>query len=306
MTNQKRNYLLAFLVVCFYILTMESCSRNRLGTYYQTFETRTSIESQKFLVTGMTFENPHLMITYNLWNNYGTSAFMIINQTDSTLFVDLDACYFVQNGVSFKYYVNQIQSYSASNSVSASNRTMSGSASSRQNSVGTYGSYGGFGSSVGTANQNTSMDVISSELDLTSSNTRTVVSYPERLVSIPPNTISSFSGYFLVSGLYYDCNMIMKPRGKEVSVKEFDSSNSPYNYRNIITYRFVESQVRTPEDNVFETSFWVSKISNYTRVNFVESHWLEECGKQTGVLMYTYPLFSPSRFYIKYNSIERR
>lgn len=53
------------------------------------------------------YNNGGIDIEYNFWSEYGKFGFIVTNDTDNDIFIDLSRSFFIVNGLTFDYYQNR-------------------------------------------------------------------------------------------------------------------------------------------------------------------------------------------------------
>lgn len=255
---------------------MSSCS----SLYYQFYKTAPIgdiIKQNNSLI----FENEDCKIIYNFWCEGGDIGFTFLNKTDEIIQIKLDKCFFVLNGFAYDYFKNREYIYSSSSSLLNSFTNASAT------------SYANVNSSVfGQVN------ATSRTADRLSSSGHSVTTLEMKDVFVPPHSAKNISEYNINNSLYKDCDMTLTPSTKKQKLPlTFSLTNSPYIFRNMITYSVGESS----DFKKVENGFYVQEISNSAESDAVKLEYEKICGKETMTQIKIFKNESPDMFYIKYN-----
>lgn len=90
--NMKTKFYLIIGVLS--ALTLSSCRT----TFYQVYR---AVPSDRSMANkeAQVYEDDNCEVTYNLWRHEGNMGFGFFNKSKENIYVNLDECYFVQNGV---------------------------------------------------------------------------------------------------------------------------------------------------------------------------------------------------------------
>lgn len=97
----------AFLIAV--LLLLNSCS----ATYYQLYTVDTTSNNHHSTEKVECFSTNECTISYNFWSRGGNSSFIVTNNTDELITVNVDECYFVHNGLMTYYFGDRIFSNSS-------------------------------------------------------------------------------------------------------------------------------------------------------------------------------------------------
>jgi len=267
------NYLFIFILS---VLTLSSCKTN----FYQVYR---AIPTDKLMADkdALVYEDENCKVTYNLWSYGGNMGFGFFNKTNENIYMNLDECFFVHNGVASDYYMDR-EFTQTSNVGSKSSRK--GGASAALTGLNFLG--------LIQTNQ-ASAEVSESLMTLSGSS----ISVKEKkIITIPPGTIKFISEYNINESLYRDCELLKYPRRKHVKTLHFMKEDSPFVFSNRITYQVGESV----EPIQFENQFYVSEITNYPEKEIVNYEYKEFCGEKSEERYKSFKIKSPDRFYILY------
>lgn len=226
--------------------------------YYQVYETKS--ENSKLDNNLLSFEDENCEISYNLWGEEGGNAgFSIFNKTNQLITLNKDKCFFILNGISYDYYLNRITSATIDYSSSNINST--------------YYTYRKATQSISNS---------------------TSYKENEKLI-IPPNSMKFINEYRINKTAFRNCNLLRFPKKSENPKIDFDKGNSPFVFKNYITYSLNEKEY------VIENNFYVSSIYNLPEDKVVEVVYIENCGVKTDKTEEIFINEKPNLFYIRYS-----
>lgn len=227
------------------------------------------------------YEDENCEVSYDLWGDGGDIGFRLFNKTDKNLYLNLDQCYFILNGVSNNYYKDRVYT----NTQSAGTNTAQSTSGSK--------SYSGFNywNLFQTNNISTTGSV-----GVSSASGYSVSHKEEKVVCIPSKTSKLISEYSINKSVYRDCNLLKYPSSKKVQKLSFTKTNSPLVFSNRLSYSVGESTNLIK----FENAFYVSEISNSPESAVIDNRPEEFC-KDKSLESYKYfKVVSPDQFYITY------
>lgn len=268
--KKYQNYLISLII----ILTLSSCTYYP-NKYYQLFEMRSN--SLQNTNNSLKFENDDVIIQYNLWSNYGTSTFSIMNKTNFDIEVDLRNSHLVVNDHAKTYYVNKTFTSSVSSSTENSNQYFS-----KENWVNTVFGNGLLKNSSSSTQSNTSQSISTIE---------------EHTIIIPSKAYKIINGFDLTDDIQRNCNLLRFPnpiKGKDVATLNYIESDSPLKIVNIIRYKKSSNN----ESIDVKNSFWLASLSNYPINLFIIKTKEDFCGQEYETDYYKY--HSPNSFFIIY------
>lgn len=237
-----------------------SCSPT---VYYQVY----SGESAQVRPSGdlLAYEDATCKITYNLWSEGGNLGFTFYNKTDQPIYLHLDQCFFVKNGLAQDYYQGRVYSESSSNTIS-------------RPASGWWWGY-------------TPM-----KTQITGSTSS--ISTPEpRIVCVPSKTARQIYEFSIVGGTYRNCELIRYPSGEKQMQQsaKFDQANSPYQLSNRLAY---SSDAEGKNVTRLQHDFYVTEIQNLSEAKFKKYGYDQFCDQS--IAAYQYPLQASHRFYVRY------
>ncbi len=227
----KKIFLLIFLAA-----SLSSCR----STYYQVCKVASDLPTSTN--GAYAYTDPDCEVSYDFWSNGGSVDFVVTNNSDKILYVDLSKSFFVKNGVAYDYYLNRTIS-TASYSSSSKSSGVAGTA---------LGYWNYFGKQVPGS-------VTAATANTESSQKSMSVAFEEKqIVAIPPFASKIFSEYMIMKGIFHDCDLEQYPSKKENASMYFDLSTTPVAFTNFICYRVGDDG----QERYVENCFYVSEVSN--------------------------------------------
>ncbi len=266
--------IISFLAILF---LLSSCAPK---VYYQVFETKSDTEGIDHRSENLVYENETCAVFYNFWGEQGDMGFRLENKTDQPLYLDMGKSYFVLNGTAKDYYKQRVYTYSSGTSTGGSKSTSASKAVTGLDYSGLLLT-GGLSSGVTSA---------------LSTSESSSVSIPEKeIICIPAYASKVVSEFVIHDSRIRDCDLLLYPKRKEVSVLRFESDNSPVVFENRLVYRIGENQ-----ENEMNHRFYVSKVSNMPKDKVLENRKENFCGQESLLEKTFFKETSPDEFFIRY------
>ena len=251
------------------------------------------------------YSEDDIVVDYNFWAPSGQVSFVITNNLDSDVYVDLGRSFLVVNGMTFDYFQNRTystnssstivssSSYGASNTFAVASGMSNAFASSYGNTAygDAYGVAAGSSRTTGYSLRSTS-----------SSTVNRGVEYAEKEgVWIPAHSSRHFCEFSLLEAPYRQCGFARNPSKREDMSLTFDAANSPYTFENMLML------VVNGVDRRVVNSFYISGLKNIQRSETYEEEDGVNCdGSRTGQTVRIYKFRSPNRFFINYDFNPQR
>lgn len=227
-----------YLLLIPLVALLSSCST--LTPYYQICKVSSDLPTSAN--GAYEYKNSACDISYDFWTDGGSVSFIVTNNTNEILYVDLSKSFLIKNGIAYDYFLNRTTSSTASIASSQS----SGAAGTA------LGYWNYFGKKVPGSITATSASSVGSQKSSS-------VAFEEKpVVAIPPHAAKVFSEYSIMSNHFKDCDLYESPSKKEQASMSFNLSTTPVTFTNYICYRVGDSNT----DNFIENSFYVSQVSN--------------------------------------------
>lgn len=266
-----------FVLSVITISILSSCSYR----YYQVYKTKTSdkiVMKEHQLI----FENETCRISYDLWSEGGNIGFKFSNKTNENIYLNLEKSFFILNGIAQNYYKNREFGNTTGSSLALAGSSL----------------FSKLRNNLPLTNFTIPIEITgNNKLDLSGFNSVTFIE--EKVVCIPPQTSKIISEYQINFALYRDCDLYKYPTKKQILTKKFNAEDSPFEFRNLITYTVGESSNETKIDN----NFHVSEITNYPEKEITLRKYSEFCGQKITYLDHRMRIFkvsSPDMFYVRY------
>lgn len=250
----------------FLFLVFASCAPIN---YYQLYEAKAVGNTPE--KDHITFEDDNCRVVYDLWSNGGNAGFTIYNKTNSYITLDLAKSFFVVNGEVYDYYLNRRYTVSSGSSISAA----------AAKSAPYYWSTG----------------TLAAGASSSSSSSSSIVEKATRI--LPPKTHITISQFAVTDFRYTDCDFVAYPANKKISSVSFESSESPYQFYNLLNY-LVDDSVSVEMKN----TFYIEKISNYPEDMFVAYKSKNKCGEYYLNPQPYFQLAESNKFFVKYKKVR--
>lgn len=280
----KRLLFVAMVCVAF-----SSCAPVR---YFQMYQTQ-PISDIAMRDNCMVFEDDNCEILYNFWKEHGEIGFVFHNKTSENIYLHLDQCFYVANGMAFDYFRNRVFTDSRSSLTSTQLTYINGSSATNAHLV--YTALGGYVTGSQTVYKNGYVYGTTGAISNASSNSISVAE--KQIVCIPPKTSKVITEFDIKNTVYRSCDLYMNPGRKDPHSVSFNKSNTPLTFGNKIAYSVGESEDLIRVDN----TFYVSKISNYSSQEITKFENIEECGRKKMDQVRVFKEYGPNQFYIEYN-----
>jgi hypothetical protein len=267
-----------FFLSAFIAMILSSCAS---PSYFQVYKT---VPSDKLVLKDnlIYYEDENCKVSYNMWRNGGNIGFQFYNKTDKYIYLNLEECFFILNGISHNYYKNRVFTSSTSSGTTSSHVSSATKSLTDINYLDLIQT-----NKISTTNS----------LGVVKSSGFSVSYYEEKIVCIPSNTSKYISEYIINESLFRDCDLFKYPTKKQIKSKSFSKEQSPLVFSNRIAYTIGES------DNIikFENEFYVSEITNYPENAMFEAKFDEYCEQKSITMSQHIKYVAVDKFYIKYN-----
>ena len=273
--------------------------------YYRQVATLSS-DDVKFNERGeFVYENDMVCIEYNFWRENGGVDFLVTNNTDDDIYLDLSQSFFIRNGYAYDYFKNR--SWQASNGLVLSSSQGSASSGVTTHAVASgygntrgyiYGDY--FTSSTSAMALYDSRTVVSSRnsaFQVTSQNGYSVEYQEIPVVCIPAHSSKRFGEYIVSASAYRECEFNRKPKSREESVREFSKETSPLVIENRLMFIF--GDVHIPVINMF----YASRFQNIAVDDEEQNETIKHCNGSTEYVC-IHKLHGVNKYYINYSESD--
>lgn len=255
-----KNGKMALCVVL--VLLLSSCSSTR---FFQVYDVASSSKSNMVEVNVSEKQNDDCIISYDFWDEGGDVGFNFYNKTDKNIYIHLDECFFVMNGIAQDYYKNRVYSRSRG---------------------------------AGLATIGKLKTIYTSSAAVSSSASTFEISKAEkRIICIPSKTSKYINEYKVTGSPFRDCNLLRFPKRKDVEKLVFSFEDSPFVFSNRLCYSVGKNEELKQVDN----EFFISSIQNMTSDNIVLEKVKEFCGEKRELTkIKIIKRGTHSQFYIEY------
>lgn len=270
----------AALAIC-----VSSCTTEQ---YFQVYKANgTNVKTQN---EGLVYDDSNCQLTYNLWSDGGNAGFLFENKTDQTIYIHLDKCFFIENGIANDYFLNRSFGSGAINSFGIANSTSIAAAPSSNSDRSILSSFG-LARIIGLGASSSSKE--------SASYSKSVTFNEKSLVAIPPHSSKRVSEYCIAGQIYRSCNLMLFPTAKRINPLNFDENSSPIRFTNYITYSLGEKGA----EQTIVNNFYVAQIKNLSEKD--ESYDSKEVDCDNNKLnMKVMKDASPSAFFRSYTNRE--
>jgi len=255
------------------LLLLNSCA---VRSYYQFYDVASTLNNSGNTEDVLKDSNEDCAIDYNFWGEGGNAGFWFYNKTDKNVYIHLDECFFVLNGVAHNYYKDRIYCKTINTGVAGKKTSATQSSTVYYNAL--------FLTTVST----------------TSSSTNTLFRKEEKVICIPSKTSKYITEYNVTDGVYRDCNLLKYPKRKRIEELSYTLDDSPFVFGNRISY----TVGKTGELKSMANDFYVSKIQNRTSKDVTETKYDEFCGEKKLNTRVYLKRGNNNQFYIEYKRKE--
>lgn len=285
--------LLVLAMVC---MALSSCAPI---TYYQMYQTQ-PVSDIAMHDDCMVYEDENCAVLYNFWKEYGEIGFVFYNKSAENIYLHLDECFYVENGVAYDYYRNRVYTNSKSFVTSNQLTNVYGSYITKTNASANANYYwiGGYGTANAYGNQTTYKNgyIIGATSAITNASANSVSIAEKQIICIPPKTSKVITEFDIKSSVYRSCDIYRNPGRKDPHSVTFSKDNSPLIFGNRIAYSIGDSESLLRVSN----EFYVSKISNYSSSEITTREKIVECGKTKDSEVRVFKESGPNQFFIRY------
>lgn len=258
------------------VLMLNSCATY---DYYQICKVSSNLPTSS---TGAyEYKNSSCDISYDFWTDGGSVSFIVKNNTNEMLYIDLSKSFLIKNGIAYDYFLNRTTTSSASVASSQS--------------AGASGTVLGYWNSLFTKTPGSLTATATSSIG---SQKSASVAYEEKpVITIPPHAAKAFAEYSIMRNHFEDCDLYESPSKKEQASMSFDSSTTPVKFTNYLCYRVGDDSA----DQFIENNFYVSEVSNQHQKALFHD---VEVGCSSDMYNPKKSVFittSPKEFYIRYS-----
>lgn len=244
------------------------------------------------------YEDGIMTIEYDFWSESGKFTFVITNNSDDDIYLNMAESYFVNNGYAQDYYQARTYVYtsrSIASTGSSASAAIAGhtSASAGVADQGLYGGTVGVAASLGA----TKGYGVSKTYSVASEKGTSVEFTEKAIVCIPAHSYKVFEEFSVSSSVFRECGFVRDPSRKENAVREYDGYSSPRVIENRLVFNM--GDVTIPVTNIF----YVSQYMNISSENATEYIKVEQCdGYKKDVKVHKYS--ANNKFYITYSSSD--
>ena len=276
------------------VTALTSCA-----TYFQQLASVSSSQMTTAPDGHFCYEQDGVTVDYNFWAPNGKFSFVLTNNLDTDIYVDLGRSFLVVNGLTFDYFQNRAYSTNSVSTVVSSSAfgtsyTYGGAVGYGNASASSYGN-SAYGNAYSAVSGSSRTSASATSLTASSSVSRSIQYMEKEGVWVPAHSSRSFCEFSLMSVPFRKCGFARNPTKKEDMTLYFNESNTPYSFENMLML------VVDGSDRRVVNSFYVSELTNKQEVETYEEKDEVTCdGTPTGLKVRIYKYSSPGRFYIDY------
>ena len=268
-------------------LMLVSCN----SIYYQVHQVKPE-NSMTIRDNALVYEDENCIASYNFWNEEGGDVgFMLYNKSDVNIYVNLEECFFVFNGIAYDYYKNR--TFTSSRQVAASSSASK--------------SFAAAITSVPEYQFKKNPDMVQAAAGVTSttgvvSSSGVSVSYEEeKVICVPPRSTKRIAEYVVNKTLIRDCDLYRHPNKSQIKSLTFSKESSPFVFENRVVYwaGSNDGPIR------FDNKFYIAEITNYPEKEIVEWRYDSFCGQRSQQTKLYFKAVYPDRFFIKYSGVGK-
>lgn len=257
------------IILLLTIMTMTSCAAS---VYYQI----ATISSPQMSVSDdgtFSYNENDLTIDYDFWSDHGKVGFIITNNTNEDIYIDLSRSFLIVNGMTFDY---------------CRNRTYKSK---------TSGIVNNLSSEKGTTADNRKSMTYVLDKDATSPDryNYNIETTEKEGVWIPAHAARYFCEFYLLQDTYRRCGLPLNPSRKENASIDFNEKDTPYVFENRLMI-----MVNGQEQRLINY-FYINNITNLHESEAIEQGYMRDCfGHPTEEKFKRCKYQAPNRFYINY------
>lgn len=247
------------------------------------------------------YEDDNCLIMYDFWGEYGDFSFLIHNKGDDDLYLHLEECFYVVNGIAYDYYQNRTYTSSNTRTASKTGSYSIGGGSSTTSASG-YANAWAIGSSVygsgfGSSSTYKNGYIVGTSNTVVNTSSSSVSTSEKKTICIPPKTSKSITEFNIKSSIFRSCDLLLYPSKKDKNSLTFTREDSPYTFGNILSISIGSSE----EHTTIKNEFYVSSISNYAQDDITNREPQSDCGEKLyGLSKIVFTQSGPDQFFIEY------
>lgn len=223
-------------------------------TYYQVYTVSPSAStlpsSREFV-----FEEDSILFVYYFWSNGGNPGFLVINNNDNDIIIDVEKSFYIRNGFAYDYYMGREKTSTMS---SSSTLNMSYDRGNLSSLLSAYGS---------SLSSYASNDVYGQGYVNVSAAENSVSVKEKDKIYIPSHSYKIISEYIITDEIYTNEELEKQPRKTDSLM--FSENESPIFFGNRITVLSEDTEKQ------YVHSFYVSNIENITSKEMFGEEYLE-------------------------------
>lgn len=194
------------------------------------------------------YEDAVVTISYDFWSETGKFTFIVTNNTDDNIYLNLGESYYINNGYAYDYYQARTYVYAGGS----------------------------------TASSLASVPVMGFAVASAVAPDKSVEYAEQPIVCIPAHSSKAFEEFNVSTSAFRECGFVRNPSRKEISVREYSISDSPRVIENRLVFQL--GDIYLPVVNVF----YVSEYQNISYDNATKYVNVADCdGTMRSVKVHT-------------------
>lgn len=241
------------------------------------------------------YEDGVMTIEYDFWAESGQFKFIVTNNSDDNIYLNLAESYFVDNGYAHDYYQARTYVYTSRTMASSGSTASAAVAGTAAVSAGVAGQgiYGGVVGASATLAASKGYGA-SKSYSVASEKVASVEFAEKAIVCIPAHSYKVFEEFSVATSVFRECGFVRDPSKKENAVREYNGYTSPKVIENRLVFNM--GDVTIPVTNIF----YVCQYQNISTDDATEYVKVERCdGYKKDVKVHK--LSANNKFYITYS-----
>ncbi len=239
------------------------------------------------------YEDTLITIEYDFWSETGKFSFLVTNNSDNDIYLNLVESYFVNNGYAYDYYQARTYTYTSRNLASSKSSSSAYIADHAGLTTVRYTKNPGGINTSGTLATSKGYQA-SSSYTVAAENGLSIEYKEKTVICIPAHSSKAFEEFNVSTSVFRDCGFIRDPYKEEIAVREFTNLSSPRVIENRLMFEM--GNITIPVTN----TFYVSHYQNIYYRDATEYVQVENCdGTKTRVLVNK--MSAKNKFYITYS-----
>ena len=254
------------LMILLAVLALNSCA-----AYYQQIVTMSSPQMKLSDKGELGFSDLGVTLSYDFWSENGQMNYLVTNDTDSDISIDMAHSFLIVNGIANDYY--QKRTFSYAKQITSVSSTLASTTTYRSVSTNLLGVY-----NEGIYGTKNSVEI--EEKDI---------------IIIPAHASKRICQFSLLDSPLRKCGFPRNPSKKEEAILEFDEVNTPLVIENRLMI------VADGEDHPITNRFYISNIENVSKEVSTEKKPKQDCSGRNTAELYEFNKYeATNKFFLEY------